>query len=73
MPKTRHTLNKKYVRFPFVSKKIRKTKRKTIMIDARNHFRLQILQSKLLEKSDGTVSFSYVVNEMLRRYYKIGK
>ena len=49
------------------------TTRRTVMIDAFNHYKLQSLQSKLIEKTNSTVSFSYVVGEVLRRYYHIGK
>jgi len=64
----RHTLNKKYVRFPFVERKKRTLpRRKTVMLDANNHYRLQMLQSKLLEKSEYSISFSFVVGEMIRR------
>lgn len=43
------------------------------MIDAFNHYKLQQLQGQLIEKTNATVSFSYVVGEMLRRYYHIGR
>ena len=42
-------------------------RRKTVMLDANNHYRLQYLQSKLLEKSEYSISFSFVVNEMIRK------
>lgn len=46
-------------------------RRKTIMLDINNRHKLQLLQAKLIEKTKGTVSFSYVLEEMLRRYYKL--
>ena len=48
-------------------KKLTLPRRKTVMLDANNHYRLQLLQSKLIEKSEMSVSFSYVINEMIRR------
>ena len=45
--------------------------RKTIMIDANNHYRLQQLQAKLIAKTESTISFSYVVDEVLRSSLKI--
>jgi len=38
------------------------------MLDANNHYRLQMLQSKLVEKSEASVSFSFVLNEMITRH-----
>ncbi len=45
--------------------------RKTIMIDANNHYRLQQLQAKLIAKTESTISFSYVVDEVLRSLLKV--
>ena len=42
------------------------------MIDAHNHYKLQQLQARLIEKTNSTVSFSYVTIEMIRGYYKHG-
>ena len=47
-------------------------RRRTVMIDADNMAKLQMLQSRLIEKTNSTVSFSFVVQEMLRRHYHIG-
>ncbi len=47
-------------------------RRRTVMIDADNMAKLQMLQARLIEKTNSTVSFSFVVEEMLRRYYHIG-
>ena len=52
-------------------KKDENARRKTVMLDVDNRARLQMLQATLIEKSMGTVSFSFVVEEMLRRYYKL--
>ena len=46
-------------------------RRKTIMLDINNRHKLQLLQAKLIEKTQNTVSFSYVLAEVLRRYYKL--
>ena len=46
-------------------------RRKTIMLDVDNRAKLQMLQATLIEKSLKSVSFSYVIEEMLRRYYKL--
>ncbi len=43
------------------------TKRITVMIDDDNHKKLRNLQSKMIAKSEGTVSFSKVINEILRK------
>jgi len=68
------SLNKKYVFFANVKQaKDKKFRRKTIMIDAFNHYKLQQLQAKLIEKTSSSVSFSYVVVEVLRRHYHIGR
>ncbi len=48
-------------------------RRRTVMIDADNMAKLQMLQARLIEKTNSTVSFSFVVEEMLRRYYHVGK
>ena len=47
-------------------------RRRTVMIDADNMAKLQMLQAHLIEKTNSTVSFSFVVQEMLRRYFHIG-
>ncbi len=52
-------------------KKDENARRKTIMLDVNNRAKLQMLQATLIEKSMCSVSFSHVVEEMLRRYYKL--
>jgi hypothetical protein len=52
-------------------KKDENARRKTIMLDVDNRAKLQMLQASMIEKSTTGVSFSRVVEEMLRRYYKL--
>ena len=52
-------------------KKDESARRKTIMLDIDNRHKLQMLQARLIETSTKSVSFSFVVEEMLRRYYKL--
>lgn len=52
-------------------KKDRNARRKTIMLDVDNRAKLKLLQANLIERTTGSVSFSYVIEEMLRRYYKL--
>ena len=42
------------------------SRRKTIMLDINNKYRLKMLQSKLIEISGNTISFSYVIQIMLQ-------
>lgn len=42
-------------------------KRITVMIDDDNHKKLRNLQSKMIAKSEGTVSFSKVINETIKK------
>jgi len=50
------TLNKKYVRFANMSRKVGKiTLRRTVMIDAFNLYKLQQLQGQLIEKTNSTI------------------
>jgi len=53
-------------------KKRSKVRRRTIMIDADNQYKLKILQANLIEKTNSTVSFSYVIGAILKRHYHIG-
>lgn len=41
------------------------------MIDANNKYKLQMLQAKLIEVSERSISFSYVIEKMLGGYYLI--
>lgn len=45
-------------------------KRVTIMIDSDNSKFSRSLQAKLIQKSPGSVSFSRVINEMLKQAYE---
>ena len=47
-------------------KKTGLTRRKTIMLDINNKYRLKMLQSKLIEITGNTISFSYVIQTMLQ-------
>lgn len=40
-------------------------KRKTIMLDENNGHKLRALQAKLIELSNTSISFSYVIEKML--------
>ena len=42
-------------------------KRVTIIIDDDVHKRLRNLQSKMIRESDGSVSFSRVINELVKK------
>ena len=42
-------------------------KRITIIIDDDVHKRLRNLQSKMIRESDGSVSFSRVINELVKK------
>ena len=42
-------------------------KRVTIMIDDDIHKKLRIMQSKMIKDSEGSVSFSQVINEMVKK------
>lgn len=46
-------------------------KRVTIMMDARIERKIRNRQAKQITDTQGTVSFSQVVNEDLAKYYKI--
>ena len=54
------------------AKKEPKLLRRTIMLDADNSAKLKMLQARLIEKRNKTVSFSSVVEEVLRRHYHLG-
>ena len=49
-----------------------KIRRRTIMIDADNQYKLKILQAKLIEKTNSTMSFSSVIDAILTRHYHLG-
>jgi len=43
------------------------TKRITIIIDDDNHKKLRNLQAKMIKESEGSVSFSRVINEIIEK------
>jgi hypothetical protein len=46
------------------------TKRKTIMIDEDNDKEIRQIQAKLIEKTTSVISYSNVLNEVLRKGLK---